>query len=114
MNHLNEDFYKRLAIVEENCRRLKNIEEISGQNKDTVLKIVRILEGSQVNGTRIRGVIERLDELEGFKNAFVKVSLWIIGVIIAPLLALFGFLGVKILAHINEIMFFLDKIEQMK
>ena len=107
-----KEFNDRLATVEENCKRLKNIEDLAGQNRESVLKILRILEGKQDNGIRIKGVVERLENLEGFKNKFVKVVLWVSALVFAPLLGLFGFLMIKVLAHMPEIMKFIDTIEK--
>lgn len=115
-----KDFNQRLAVVEENCRRLKNIEDLAGENKNSILQILRILQGKWINGDREPGLVDRIEHLEHFREKYeksrarlYKVLTWVIGLIVAPLLGLIGLLTVKILAHIDEIIKLINNIEKV-
>jgi hypothetical protein len=57
------------------------------------------------------GIVDIVRELDFFRQRFVKVLIWVTVLVIAPLFGSMGFLTVKILANIDQIIKLLDKLQ---
>jgi hypothetical protein len=55
--------------------------------------------------------VDIVRELDFFRQRFVKVLIWVTVLVIAPLFGSMGFLTVKILANIDQIIKLLDKLQ---
>lgn len=104
---------EKLAIVERNLAILQAGEQARDKQ---LTRISNALFGK--NGES--GVVENLKDLKNaiekitiFKDRSMKILLWVLGLIVAPILGTFGFFALKILAHMDEIMAALDYLEKI-